>query len=410
MDAFFASVEILRRPELAGKPVIVGGAGRRGVVAAASYEARFFGVHSAMPSLRARRLCPHAVFLPGDHAHYREVSEKFMIVLNKMTPLVEPLSLDEAFLDVTAAHRLLGDGRTIATSIRNEIRDELGLSCSAGVATNKFLAKLASERAKPKPAREGPVPGPGVWVIEPGRELEFLHPLHPRAMWGVGPATMKKLDRIGVGTIGDLAALPLDVLLSTVGNASGRHLHALANGIDNRSVEPNQRAKSISQEETFQHDRHDRDDLQRDLVRMSDAVGTRLRAQMLVARTITIKVRFGDFATISRSSTISPPTAMAQEICATAQRMLDTVDISKGVRLLGVGATGLGEQQHEQLSFDDVVHDDAGDAPTRIDRQRAEEAVDEIRGRFGTDAIGPATLLKPGEGLGTRERNENPWG
>ena len=404
MDAFYASVEILRRPELRGTPVIVGGAGRRGVVAAASYEARFYGVKSAMPSARARRLCPHATFLAGDHAHYREVSAQIMDIMRRFTPELEPLSLDEAFLDVTSARRLFGEGAVIAGELRSTIHAETALWCSAGVAPNKFLAKLASEHAKPTPSRTGPVPGAGVFVVEPDRELEFLHPLPARALWGVGPATMAKLERFGVATVGDIASLPLDTMVAAVGKASGAQLHALAHGQDDRPVESHQQAKSISHEETFATDRRDRAQLDRDLVRMSDAVAARLRSSALMARTVSIKVRFGDFETISRSHTVPAATASGTELCRIAQGLMAEVEVSRGLRLLGVAATGLAPEQHEQLTLDDALEQDRGDW------RRADEAVDEIRRRFGTTAIGPASLVDPEEGLKTRTRNENPWG
>ena len=416
MDAFYASVELLRRPELRGQPVIVGGEGRRGVVAAASYEARWFGVHSAMPSSRAKRLAPHAVFLGGDHAHYREISERIMATMKRYTPFVEPLSLDEAFLDVTASRRLFGDGAQIARELRAAIYEETGLWCSAGVAPNKFLAKLSSEQAKPSASREGPVPGKGVFVVAPGREIDFLHPLPARALWGVGAATMTKLERIGVATVGDIAALDLPTLIAAVGKATGRHLYALSNGIDDRPVEPHQRAKSMSQEETYTTDRHDRAELDTEIVRMSDAVAGRLRKAELHARTITIKVRFGDFRTITRSATIEQPTDTAATIHRTAKRLLDDVDIAPGVRLLGVGATGLDDPAPQQLSLEDMLAaasdsaDDEAASASDQDWRLAEEAVDEIRKRFGTTAIGPAALVERGEGLGTRTQNEKPWG
>lgn len=417
MDAFFASVELLRRPELRGQPVVVGGAGRRGVVAAASYEARSYGIRSAMPSSRARQLCPNAVFLKGDHAHYRDISSVIMAIMARYTPLVEPLSLDEAFLDVTAARRLFGDGATIAHQLRSAIHDETGLWCSAGVAGNKFLAKQASEQAKPKPSRRGPIAGSGVFVVEVGRELQFLHPMPARALWGVGAATMAKLERLGIATIGDIAETNLDVLTRTVGNAVGRHLHTLSHGIDDRPVEPDQQPKSMSHEETYEYDRHDLDELDKELVRMSDAVSARLRAAGLFGRTVTIKVRFGDFRTITRSATLPRATDVSADIVRTARALLAEVDVSPGVRLLGVGSTGLERDSPQQLTLGSLGSEPtAGDtagretASSSDDWRLADEAVDEIRAKFGTTAIGPASLIKPNEGLGTRTASERPWG
>lgn len=407
MDAFFASAELLRRPELRGQPVVVGGAGRRGVVAAASYEARFYGIRSAMPSSQARRLCPNAIFLAGDHEYYRALSAEIMAIMARFTPHIEPLSLDEAFLDVTSGRRLFGDGLAIASKLRETIHAEVGLWCSAGVAHNKFLAKLATEEAKPNASRHGPIPGLGVYVINPGEELDYLHPLPARALWGVGPATMTKLGRLGIVTVGDIAALPVDTLISAVGKATGAHLYELAHGRDDRNVESEHQAKSISQEQTFEFDQHQRTELNRHLVRMSDSVAARLRKGELVARTVSIKVRFGDFSTITRSTTPAQATDSSNEICKLAQQLLAKVDLGPGVRLLGVGATGLEQEQHRQLTLDDAVAEQQGD---KADWRLADEAVDEIRRRFGTDSIGPATLAKPGDKLKTRDRNENPWG
>ncbi|MEL7209839.1 MAG: DNA polymerase IV, partial [Actinomycetota bacterium] len=353
MDAFFVSVELLERPELRGRPVVVGGTGGRGVVASASYEARAHGVHSAQPTAQARRRCPDAVFLSGRHDRYAEVSRRIMAVFGRFTPLVEPLSLDEAFLDVRGARRLFGSGPRIASRIREAVSEEEGLSCSVGVASTKFVAKLASEEAKPVAHPQGPIPGPGVFVVEPGRELDFLHPLPVRSLWGVGPRTHQKLERLAVRTVGDLAALPLDVLRRSVGDAAGRHLHALAHGEDERAVVPGQRAKSIGHEETFAADLTERHDLDRELVRLADGVAMRLRSAGMAARTIVLKVRFGDFTTITRSTTLADPVDSGRSIWTEARALLDRVDPTQGVRLLGISGTGLDPAATRQLTFED---------------------------------------------------------
>ena len=401
MDAFFASCELLRRPELRGEPVVVGGVGDRGVVAAASYAARAYGIHSAMPSARARRLCPHAVFLPGDHRYYGEVSSRVMAIFGDITPLVEPLSLDEAFLDVRGA--LHGEDRAaaIAAAIRRRVFEAEGLTCSVGVATNKFLAKLATQRAKPRPSLEGPRFGSGVYVIEPGHELDFLHPMPVRDLWGVGPATESKLSRMGIETVGDLASQPRDRLEAGLGRASGLHLHQLAHAVDVRPVVVDQRAKSIGHEETFPRDLTDGPALRRQLVRMADAVATRLRAAGFAGRTVTIKVRFADFATITRAQTLPEPVDGATPILRIAELLLDRVDITSGVRLLGLSVSQLVEPVAEQLTLDDA----AGPG-----WNEADDVIEEIRNRFGGDAIGPATLAKPGGSLDRMERGQQQWG
>ena len=272
MDAFYVSVELRRHPELRGRPVVVGGAGPRGVVAAASYEARRYGVFSAMPSSTARRMCPDAVFLPGDHDLYATVSTQVHEVFRSVTPMVEPLALDEAFLDVSGALRLLGSGVEIAQQIRRSIASELDLQCSVGVAPNKFIAKLASKAAKPIAGPQGVRPGPGVVEVRPGEELSFLHPLPVKALWGVGPATLERLERLGIRTVADLAAIDVGALTASIGKAHGRHLHQLSLGIDDRPVEVERQMKSIGHEETFASDRHTIDELQRELVRLADAL------------------------------------------------------------------------------------------------------------------------------------------
>ena len=400
MDAFFVSVELLRRPELRGQPVIVGGTGDRGVVAAASYEARHYGIHSAMPSTRARRLCPHAVFLPGDHHHYGEVSERVMTIFRSFTPLVEPISLDEAFLDVTGARRLHGEALEIAAAIRDRVRAEEGLTCSVGVAPNKFLAKLASEAAKPKASRAGPVPGIGVKVIEPGEELAFLHPLPVQALWGVGPKTLEKLRSRGIQTVGELADLDENDAALFLGDANGRHLHRLSRAVDDRAVVPELQPKSVGHEETFARDHHELDTLQREAVRMADAVAQRLRNHALAGRTVTIKVRFHDFRTITRSVTLPTAVDTGPGIARAAKDLLDHVDPSSGIRLLGVSVTNLVDDGARQLSLDDVAHAGWDDAS---------RAVDDIRRRFGDDAIVPASLRDP-DGIRVKRRGDQQWG
>jgi DNA polymerase-4 len=410
MDAFFVSVELRRRPELVGLPVVVGGTGRRGVVAAASYEARRYGVHSALPSTTARQRCPHAVFLPGDHALYAAVSVEVNAIFRDVTPLVEPLSLDEAFLDVTGSLRLLGDGPTIARAIRRRVADELQLGCSVGVAPSKFLAKLASEAAKPRATPQGVRPGRGVVEVRPGGELAFLHPLPVTALWGVGPATLTRLERLGVATVGQLAELDEAVLVGALGEAHGRHLHRLAWAIDDRPVEPDRVAKSIGHEETYAIDRVTRDELTGELVRLADGVAGRLRREGVAARTVTVKVRFADFRTITRSATLGAPTDTAHDLVAVGTRLLDGVDPTPGVRLLGLSTSNFGVTA-EQLSLD-ALFDEAGDgeAPAGPEEWRsAERAVDEIRARFGHDVIGPASAVR-GDRLALVRRGAQQWG
>jgi DNA polymerase-4 len=405
MDAFFVSVELLRRPELRGQPVIVGGTGERGVVAAASYEARHYGIYSAMPSTRARRLCPHAVFLPGDHQHYGGVSGRVMAIFGSYTPLVEPISLDEAFLDVTGARRLHGDGVAIASAVRARVLAEEGLTCSVGVAPNKFLAKLASEAAKPKASRDGPVPGLGVKLIAPGEEVAFLHPLPVQALWGVGPKTLEKLRRRGIETVGDLAGLTEDDAATFLGNANGRHLHQLAHAVDGRAVIPEQRPKSIGHEETFARDHHALEPLQREVVRMADAVAARLRRHQLAGRTVNIKVRFHDFRTITRAVTLTAPVDNGPAVARAAKELLDQVDPSTGVRLLGVSVSNLVDDGARQLSLDVLGLDDA----VQPGWDDASRAVDDIRTRFGDEAIVPAALRGP-DGIRVKRRGDQQWG
>ena len=417
---------MLDDPSLAGKPVIVGGSGTRGVVASCTYEARAFGVRSAMSSVEARRRCPGALFVSGRYWRYAEVSAELHEILRDFTPVVEPIGLDEAFLDVAGAVRLLGEPVAIARSLRAEVRRRLSLDCSVGVARNKLLAKLASEAAKPVASAGGTRPGPGVVVVAPEDELSFLHPLPVRALWGVGPSTAARLAGIGVATVGDLAAVPPDTLCRLLGSAQGRHLASLAVADDARPVVAEREAKSIGHEETFARDLHDHESLHPIVVRMADAVGERLREAGLRARTVTVKIRFADRATITRSHSLAAPTASLRVLRAVAGELLGSVDVGPGIRLLGVAGSGLtGGSDSRQLSFDELGPADApgrdqGEGPEGPGRgaprpaseaswQEVEAALAAVRARYGQSAVGAASLVGPG-GLAVKRRGDTQWG
>ena len=376
MDAFYASVEIRERPELRDKPVVVGGVGGRGVVSSANYIARRFGVRSAMPTSRARRLCPHAVFVPPTFGLYQEVSRGVLGIFRDVTPLVEPLSLDEAFLDVGGAlRRLRMTSGQIGQELRARVESEHGITCSVGVAPTKFVAKLASGLGKPD----------GMLVVPRDEVLAFLHPLPVSALWGVGARTAEVLATAGLDTVADVAATPLPRLRRTIGVAAAEHLHALARGVDERPVVPGAREKSVGAEETFEVDHHDRELLRRELLRLSERTASALRAKRLRGRTVSIKVRFADFTTITRSRTLPVATDVTREVYRTACALLDEQVPPGAVRLIGVRV--------EQLAADA----DAGeqlllDAPERGWRE-AEQAADVARNRFGRAAVRPASLL-----------------
>lgn len=385
MDAFYAAIEQLDHPELRGKPVIVGGdPGGRGVVSTASYEARKFGVKSAMPSAQARRLCPQAVFLRPRFARYQEVSQKIRAILYSYTPLVEPISLDEAFLDLTGTERLLGPAEEVARELKRRIREETGLTCSVGVAPNKFLAKLASTLSKPD----------GFLVIREGEELPFLRDLPVERLWGVGEATAKRLRSLGITTVGQLQMLPLEELLNRFGSL-GRSLYELARGIDRSPVVPEREARSLGAERTFPEDLTDPEEMERVLFALSEEVGQRLREEGLKGRTVQLKVRFADFTTITRATTLPRPTDLGQRIFEEAKRLLaERVEPhqAQGVRLLGVQVSHLIPAEREQLP---LFQDERERRAAALER-----LIDEVRARFGEEALkwGRTLKLKPGPG------------
>jgi DNA polymerase IV len=390
MDAFFASVEVRDRPELRGRPVIVGGVGPRGVVSSASYEARRFGVHSAMPTSRARRLCPAGVYLPPNFERYQIASRAVMKIFGAVTPLVEPLSLDEAFLDVAGAGRRLGPPAAIARLIRAQVAEELGLTCSVGVAATKFVAKLASSRAKPD----------GLLVVPAGRAVEYLHRLPVSALWGVGERTAAALHRLGLSTVADIAHSQPRSLRAALGEAVGRHIYDLSWGRDPRPVTPRVPEKSVGAETTFDRDVADPDIIRRTLLSLAGRCAARARQSGIVGRTVSIKVRFADFRTITRSRTLPSATDVAREMFQTAWALFESLAPGEEIRLVGLRLEGLLPMSGgpRQLRLDEPEHG----------WRDAERAIDAATARFGAAAVRPASLLH--EGLTSRPGQSTPPG
>jgi DNA polymerase-4 len=380
MDAFFVSVELRARPELRGRPVIVGFPAERSVVLSASYEARRFGVKSAMPMAVAHRLCPQATIIEPRHKLYYEVSGQLMAIFESITELVEPLSVDEAFLDVGGAIRRLGPPLEIGQLIRRRVASELGITASVGIAASKFVAKIASTRCKPD----------GLLLIGPEETVPYLHSLPVNALWGVGGKTAEVLARMGIRTVADVAATPASSLKKVLG-ATGEHVHRLSWGIDGRSVTPARVEKSIGAEETFASDTADDALLHRELLRLSHRTAERLRASGMVARTVALKLRYADFSTVTRSRTVHTPLDSAQLIYAVAIQLLESLGSRPlTVRLVGVRAEQLetAAQTSLQLSLD-----------RRDDNWRAaEQALDKVAEKFGSKSVLPARLLEPGRG------------
>jgi DNA polymerase IV len=376
MDAFYASVEIRDRPELKGKPIIIGHNAGRGVVTSATYQAREFGVHAAMSMVQALRLCPSAIVIEPNHYKYAEVSERIREIFFDFTPLVEPLALDEAFLDVSGAKKIFSSPTFIAQAIRERVEKELKITCSVGIAPNKFVAKLASTMAKPD----------GYLVVAPEEILDFLHPLPIGALWGVGGKTEAELNRLGLKTIKQVAQTPLRTLKTAIGESLGEHLHQLSWGKDDRTVEIWEAEKSIGNEETFSQDLDENEDILREILRLSEKVGSRVRGAHLVAKTVVLKVRFANFSTITRSKTLPHPTNSKREIYKTASDLFKALKLTGvKIRLVGVRAENLmpiaGSSQ--QLSLDGAEES----------WKQIENAADRASERFGPEAVQPARLI-----------------
>jgi DNA polymerase-4 len=385
MDAFYASASLLSRPELVGTPVIIGGGGNRGVVLSATYEARKFGVASAMPMSRARRLCPRATVIAPDHHLYSQISAAVMATFETITPVVEPLSLDEAFLDVSGSLRRLGNPARIGQLIRDTVHDEQGITCSVGVAPTKFVAKLASGLAKPD----------GMVVVPRDEVVAFVQQLPVGALWGVGDKTEETLLRLGLHTVADIAHTPVDTLRRALGESAGPHLHDLAWGRDPRHVETQRRERSIGSDETFEFDVDDPAYIHRQLLKLSDRTAARARAAGMLGRTVTIRVRFSDFTTITRSRTLRDPTDVSREIFDTAKSLYDALGLQRArIRLVGVRMEGLVESVGAPIqgTLDEPDHG----------WREADRAVDRASARFGAGSVRPASLIPDGDRTGDR--------
>ncbi|MFM7860504.1 MAG: DNA polymerase IV [Candidatus Nanopelagicaceae bacterium] len=374
MDAFYASVAELDDPSLRGKAVVVG-AGIRGVVLSANYAARKFGIRAAMPVGRAKRMAPNAIFVSPDHHRYSEISTQVMQIFASFTPLVEPLSLDEAFLDITGAQKLLGTPREIGQAIRKRVHDECGITCSVGIAPNKFIAKLASGHCKPN----------GLLEIKPERIISFLHPLPVSDLWGVGPKTAEQLQKLGLKTVSDVANTPLDTLKRALGDATGEHLYELSWGRDSRAVIVEEPDKSISKAETFAYDIEDPEVILREYLRLTEKAAAKLRDRELYAKTISIKVRFSDFSTITRSKTLPLPISSTQEIYQVVKELYLALKLERSkLRLIGVALENLHENAPQQLML----------GQREKGWREAESAVDRAAMRFGEESVRPARLIK----------------
>lgn len=378
MDAFFALVEVRENPSLAGKQVIVGYDGNRGVVLSATYEARKLGVHSAMPMSRALRLAPNAIVVEPDHEKYSEVSENVMAIFESITPLVQPLSVDEAFLDISGAQKLMGTPSQIGEVIRARVSDEQGITCSVGVASTMFVAKLATNFAKPD----------GLHVVPADKVIEFLHPLPIGALWGVGEKTGEQLSRLGLVNVADIANTPVKTLARVVGQAAAEHLYELSWGRDPRTVTPNQAEKSIGAERTFESDIDDPEEILAQILDLSNKVAKRLRAANYFSRTITIKVRFADFTSVTRSKSLPSSTDLATDIYAISKSLFEAMHLQRArIRLVGVRATGLVPTSESSVQLEFSERDSGW--------REAEEAMDQVSLKFGNSAVKPARLIKP---------------